>query len=699
MSNHTPSLGSTSSRPPSRPRLSSRTRLFDESETKDKMSFLSSIKWESVNPFSDQWDDIERKRLGVFIMCFIVGLASGSNYVYSAYAPQLASKLNVSSTVGNLIGLAGNLGVYLTGPFWGKIVDSKGQRIPLLIGGLCCLIGYSILYQFFIGSISIRSTDSSSDIHSDPSKIRLFLLEFSMFLTGCGGSSGISASVNATAKSFSDKTRASATGTVLAGFGLSAFLFSTLGHSLFKGNPEGLLLLLSFGTGLPMLLGSLIIKPIPPPKSTDSLTSISYQQLNNNDDNDDNDDMMIEEGGINRPTVIVNHPAEEFEYQSNYNFITNRHDLVDEDDRLEDTGPLSRTSSLELTRSRSPGSRNRYINHGHSHSLPHSHLSTEMHSHAHFSDNDDIIQPTIEESSNPILSSSSSSKPFHHPGYGHKRTTSILSISPSSLTSTPLDLIKSLDFWILFLTLALLCGTGLMYINNAGTVTLALGRQGLKQYDKHKISSYQSKQVGLVSIWNCLGRIIGGVVPDFGKSRYGIRRVWFLPIVSIIFTISQITALQTTQIQSLWIVSTLLGLAYGSMFNIMPMLILEWFGMKHFSQNWGWVAVAPVLGSNAFNLLFGKIYDSHTVGKIGSSDDENTTNGDIIIVEVVKRMILSKRDGGAIPDDGKHGCLVGEECYGTAFKISTIGTLIAFVLSIWAGIRREKISRERRKAM
>lgn len=41
---------------------------------------------------------------------------SGSNYVYSGYAPQLAAQLRISSTDTNLVGMGGNLGVYLTGP-------------------------------------------------------------------------------------------------------------------------------------------------------------------------------------------------------------------------------------------------------------------------------------------------------------------------------------------------------------------------------------------------------------------------------------------------------------------------------------------------------------------------------------------------------------------------------------------------------
>ncbi|WVW79010.1 hypothetical protein I302_100973 [Kwoniella bestiolae CBS 10118] len=613
----------TSTRPPTRARISSRTRLFSHSDGSESHGGPSSmrISWKTLYPFSDEWDDTQRKRLGVFIMCVIVGLASGSNYVYSAYAPQLATKLVVSSTIGNLIGLAGNLGVYLTGPLWGKLVDSRGQRIPLLIGGTCCLIGYSTVHAFYIGTLSLRSSSTSDDV----SQIRLFILELAMFLTGCGGSSGLTSAVNATAKSFPDSTRASASGTVLAGFGLSAFLFSTLGNAVYKGDAGGLLVLLAVGTGVPMLLGGLIIKAVPPQDQMNE-----YHAVGENEED-------------NTPKVVIHHPAEEFEYQSDG-----------------EGGVMSRTSSLELTRSRSPMSVSRGRH-------------PQVH-HAHFDDH---------------LPHSSSAKP------NHIRSSSIVSLPPTLLSHTPFDLFKSIDFWILFVCLSLLCGTGLMYINNAGTVALALGREGQRVYDKQRVAGYQAKQVGLVSLWNCGGRIIGGVVSDFGKNQFGIRRIWFLPIVAILFTISQVSALETTRVQSLWMVSTLLGLAYGALFNVMPMLVLEWFGMKHFSQNWGWTAVAPVIGGNAFNLLFGKVYDSHTLGRIGTEDGTDTPEGDV--VEMIRSLL--KRDGGGIPDDGKHDCIVGEECYGSAFKISTIGTLIALALSIWAGFRRENISRERRRAV
>jgi hypothetical protein len=240
-----------------------------------------------------------------------------------------------------------------------------------------------------------------------------------MFLTGCGGSAGLSSAVNAVAKSFPDKTRASATGTVLAGFGLSAFLFSTIGHALYGGDAGGLLLLLAFGTGLPMFIGSFIVRPVP---IRESEGEVGYERVGMEDDDGDFD-------------------------------VRQR----------------SRTTSLDLVRSRSPIPRGR---------------QAQSHAHAHF--------PT--DLANPSPS----------------KTIRSASLPPSMFAFTPYELISQTDFWILFVVLALLCGTGLMYINNAGTVALALARQGKAEYDKRKISAWQAKQVGTVSVWNCAGRILGG---------------------------------------------------------------------------------------------------------------------------------------------------------------------------------------------
>ena len=66
------------------------------------------------------------------------------------------------------------------------------------------------------------------------------------------------------------------TGLVISGFGLSAFLFSSIAHLFFPGNTSDFLLLLSLGTSVPPLIGQFFIRIVPPPSRpghVDPLTS------------------------------------------------------------------------------------------------------------------------------------------------------------------------------------------------------------------------------------------------------------------------------------------------------------------------------------------------------------------------------------------------------------------------------------------
>jgi hypothetical protein len=58
--------------------------------------------------------------------------------------------------------------------------------------------------------------------------------------------------------------RATASGFVLSGFGLSAFLFSGAARTFFPGDTSALLTLLALGTSIPILFGFFVVRPIPP---------------------------------------------------------------------------------------------------------------------------------------------------------------------------------------------------------------------------------------------------------------------------------------------------------------------------------------------------------------------------------------------------------------------------------------------------
>jgi hypothetical protein len=95
---------------------------------------------------------------------------------------------------------------------------------------------------------------------------------------------------------------------VISGYGLSAFLFSSISHVYFAGSASPLLLLLSLGSSFPMILGFFFVRPIPLPEEELNRDVYSetnfpgYEQLNSSytplldphiNEQDDNDDTRM----------------------------------------------------------------------------------------------------------------------------------------------------------------------------------------------------------------------------------------------------------------------------------------------------------------------------------------------------------------------------------------------------------------------
>lgn len=169
-------------------------------------------------------------------------------------------------------------------------------------------------------------------------------------------------------------------------------------------------------------------------------------------------------------------------------------------------------------------------------------------------------------------------------------------------------------------------------------------------------------------------------------------QIWFCSFISIIFAISQVSAQYVDSVEHLWRVSCLVGFAYGNLFALLPIVTLEIFGLAHFSSNWGIVSLSPGVGGNLANLMFGRVYDAHTIRASGLAGSARAFAD--------KAIRLIARGGGAFidPSDRSHDCIVGQQCYATAFKFTTTACIIALVLSLTAAIRRERQARKRKLA-
>lgn len=542
---------------------------------------------------------------------FLVALSAGSNYGFSSYSPQLQERLHLTSTQINIVGVMGNMGVYLSGPFWGRLVDRKGPKIALALGAFLVLIGYGGL------SVSYQGTFWSSTSLSA-------LGMFSLF-SGLGNSGAFTAAMNAQAKSWREERRGLCTALVLSGFGLSAFFYSTLSHTLFPGKTGDYLLLLAFGSSFSFLIGLAFIKILPP--------DLDYSLLPSSD---------AGQAGTRRRT-----PSQ----------------VVTDAERSEDGGLYVRPSSTYSRRRTSSDIGGRAY--AFAQDTVSDEEASEDSAYTYGDRADSVTRRGVRaEEQQGLLQGGREANGSRSAGEasGSRKAEPTAGL----VDKTGRKLLKDPDFLILFSIMTIISGTGLLVINNIGTMTrtlyeynkrekgsllevvLAMDLSAMREGD---VQQLQAHQVSAISIGNALGRILMGLMSDLvvnqtGDARY---RVFLLLLVCTLALLSQGAAAWPniiSDLKKLFGMSIVTGLMYGTLFGLCPVLTFEWFGLRHFSQNWGIISLSPVLAGNIFNLLFGKIYDSH------------------------------------VPKDGpSHFCPDGEECFRSVFRFTAIGAVIATILS------------------
>ncbi|KAK9239604.1 major facilitator superfamily domain-containing protein [Lipomyces kononenkoae] len=236
-------------------------------------------------------------------------------------------------------------------------------------------------------------------------------------------------------------------------------------------------------------------------------------------------------------------------------------------------------------------------------------------------------------------------------------------------------LFRDVRFWIHFCIHGLLSGCGLMYILSAGYVLRALYTYSNPYISPNDLQRNQAIQVSLVSSFSFIARIVAGYSAD-RLSRKGYQRMWVIFASACIFTLAQIGGLTITSSRFMWFISIFNGIGYGFLFGSYASIISEIFGLKRFSENYGFLTVATVVGSDVFAFAFGAIYDSNsyfidpaTVDMTPEYDSYNSTydnfNG-------------TRRFGSQVGQV----CDLGRDCYRNAFIITLPGAIVAGILAL-----------------
>ncbi|TKA70857.1 hypothetical protein B0A55_04981 [Friedmanniomyces simplex] len=487
-----------------------------------------------------------------------IALSCGTNYAYSAWAPQFAERLHLSATQQNLIGNFGNIGMYAMGIPGGILIDRKGPRWGVFAGVIALACGYFPLRAAYVRG---------------PGGFGMPALCLFGLMTGMGSCTAFSAAIKVSATNW-PQHRGTATAFPLSAFGLSAFFYTTVSAFVFPDDTAGYLLLLACGTTVMVFISMFFLQ-------------------------------MVK--------------------------ATSPYEAVPTDERPD----LGRSNSNKLRRT---SDHSRHSGRG---------STSEI--------------GTADETSSLVGSDDTSSpgdvpERKHHPDHSHHHHHPKPEITGFQLLRTP-------KFWQLFILLGLLCGVGLMTINNIGNNARSLWHHYDDSPGHDFIQKRQLLHVSLLSLASFLGRLLSGIGSDW-LVHHRASRFWTLVASALLFSLAQVVALTLENPNNLFYLSALTGLAYGALFGVYPALVADAFGPSGLGINWGAMTMAPVLSGNIFNLAYGRILDAHS----------------------------------HFQGDGKGGgevrCEEGRGCYGSAYWVTLAASTVGVGWSLWC-IRVEKVGRMR----
>jgi MFS family permease len=163
--------------------------------------------------------------------------------------------------------------------------------------------------------------------------------------------------------------------------------------------------------------------------------------------------------------------------------------------------------------------------------------------------------------------------------------------------------------------------------------------------------------VSILSFGNFIGRLSSGIGSDVLVKKLDMSRFWCLFISSVVFTVTQLAGAAISNPHQLVVVSGFTGVAYGFLFGVFPSLVAHTFGIGGLSQNWGAMTLAPVLSGNVFNLLYGSIYDRHSV----------------------------------VGPDGDRDCPDGLTCYQSAYYTTFFSGVAGILVCLWSIMREKRV--------
>jgi len=164
---------------------------------------------------------------------------------------------------------------------------------------------------------------------------------------------------------------------------------------------------------------------------------------------------------------------------------------------------------------------------------------------------------------------------------------------------TPMEILQTWQFYVLWFMYACGAGAGLMIISKLAKMVDA--QAGLK---------LGFVLVACLAVGNGGGRVIAGVISD----KIGRRATMFIcfllqaVLITLLSQANKDNFLGTAPV--LAALSALIGANYGANLALFPSVTKDFYGLKNFGANYGLIFTAWGLGGFMLSMLAGKVYDA-----------------------------------------------------------------------------------------
>ena len=224
--------------------------------------------------------------------------------------------------------------------------------------------------------------------------------------------------------------------------------------------------------------------------------------------------------------------------------------------------------------------------------------------------------------------------------------------------------------WFFAAGFFLVTGPGEAFINNLGTIidTFYPPTSDVPPWNS------PATQVSIVALTSTLARLLTGTISDLlaptrageGYSKaFEVSRVTFLLGSTLLLSLGQVllaSGLIQRSPDGFSLISAFIGLGYGAVFSLSPIIVSVVWGVQNFGTNWGIVAVFPAGGAAVWGALYSWVYQ------------------------------IGARQGAATEEDAL--LCYGTKCYAATFLAMAVCTWVAVVLWAWAwrGWRRRGLA-------